>query len=86
MKKINYNETIRKLFFNANEKFRKKVIVKAKGICGLCGYSLKRGEYQVHHIYPRRNFPELKNVPKNGVCLCTPCHKFADHLNCLQEN
>lgn len=85
MKKIKYNKRVRKWFFNEGEKFKQQVRVKARGLCGLCGDTLRTGKFQIHHIYPRRHYGHLKYKVKNGVCLCTLCHKFADRMNILQE-
>ena len=76
---------IRCLFTVGRKPFRKQVEKKSKGICGLRGDHLLPRKYQIHHIYPKRNYPILRYEPKNGVCLCIPCHKFADEMNILQE-
>jgi transcription elongation factor Elf1 len=46
-------------------------------ICQRCG------EYQkhihTHHIAPRSQRPDLKQVVDNGVCLCGSCHQWVHH-------
>jgi len=84
-KKIKYSEWYQEIFCRKNDKFKRKVKIKSGGICGLCGRKLKVGEFEVHHIWPRRNYPHLGRKDWNGVCLHTHCHKFADEMNNLQE-
>ena len=30
---------------------------------------------EAHHIYSRKNWPELRINKDNGIGLCTPCHR-----------
>lgn len=83
-RKIKYHWLVQRLFFQSCQRFKKKVRRKSKGFCGLCGDILQTGSYQIHHIYPKRWYPKLKCEPKNGVCLCSSCHKFTDHLTGMQ--
>lgn len=84
-KKIKYTRLYQETFCRKRYKFKGKVKIKSKGICGLCGCKLKEGEFQIHHIWPRRSYPHLYRKVWNGVCLHKHCHKFADKMNDLQE-
>ena len=39
--------------------------------CASCG-SLK--ELEAHHIFSRKDFPEMASLIHNGICLCRSCH------------
>ena len=30
---------------------------------------------EAHHIYPRKQYPELRTLRENGIGLCVSCHK-----------
>lgn len=59
--------------------------------CRMCG---KRGVYfHAHHIFPCRDFADLKYEVDNGITLCVPCHKktynkeiyFVDYFKSLVQ-
>jgi len=85
-KKIKYNNIYQEIFCKHMQKFRKAAKIKSKGICGLCGSKLVICQFQVHHIWSKFKYPKLKVKKCNGVCLCYPCHEFADNMNILLEN
>jgi len=32
-------------------------------------------ELEAHHIFSRKDFPEMAALIHNGICLCKSCHK-----------
>ena len=30
---------------------------------------------EAHHIYPKADYPEFRNIKENGIGLCTRCHQ-----------
>lgn len=48
------------------------VIKRDNNTCRLC--NTKVGIKHRHHIYPVRNYPELKYDVENGITLCPGCH------------
>jgi group I intron endonuclease len=42
--------------------------------CALCNIKDWKVEFNVHHIYPKRDFPELIFELSNGIVLCEKCH------------
>jgi 5-methylcytosine-specific restriction endonuclease McrA len=42
--------------------------------CQMCKKKGKRGLH-VHHIRRYADYPELRYVVDNGICLCKACHK-----------
>jgi len=55
--------------------FRKKVYEKDNYTCVACGYS-SGGNLVAHHLESYSRNHNLRTKPSNGVCLCSPCHKF----------
>lgn len=43
----------------------------------------KSGHLNSHHIFPWANFPNLRYNIKNGICLCTECHKLFHSIHGL---
>ena len=48
--------------------------------CPHCGQVFDFEQLELHHILPVARFPELRQSIRNGILLCTPCHKEV-HLN-----
>lgn len=45
--------------------------------CQMCGTD--KGEMHAHHILSRAEYPDLRNDPSNGMCLCVSCHMAVHH-------
>lgn len=52
-------------------------IVRSRGACERCERTAAEGVLHAHHAYSRRNF-RLRFEPRNGVCLCYRCHRWAE--------
>lgn len=44
--------------------------------CVKCNQRFLSNQLDVHHIAPRKDFPELEYDELNCITLCTPCHKM----------
>ncbi len=56
--------------------WRLAVYKRDKFMCKKCGRKLTKGRHlQAHHIYSWQNYPQLRYVVSNGICLCWECHK-----------
>lgn len=54
------------------KKWRKWVFGRDLYTCQMCGR--RGGELEVHHILPRRVFPQFYMKKENGITLCKTCH------------
>jgi group I intron endonuclease len=54
--------------------------------CKQCGCK-ESGNFEVHHILPRRSFPELTFDINNGITLCKKCHEatFGKEMNFVEK-
>lgn len=52
--------------------WREEVLKRDGYLCQMCG---KSGQMEVHHIKPKRLFPELTLDHANGITLCKKCHQ-----------
>jgi hypothetical protein len=53
------------------ENWTKEVYKQGNHICYLCGI---KDKMNAHHIFPWKDYPELRFVIENGLCLCERCH------------
>jgi len=49
--------------------------------CSSCGAT---ENLQAHHLFSRKDFPELADLETNGICLCKNCH-YTLHLHIGRE-
>lgn len=52
------------------------VRVRARGRCERCDIT---GRMEAHHVYGRTDH-RLRFEPRNGTCLCHPCHRWAEQF------
>lgn len=68
---------------------RIRVLKRDNFSCQLCGIRGEKGIrpiLNVHHIKPRKSFPELSLIESNCIVLCLECHKKTDtYLNRWQD-
>jgi DEAD/DEAH box helicase domain-containing protein len=62
------------------QEVRKKILLRDKNTCQLCGNQLIGRELHVHHKQPFRTFatPSQAHHPDNLITLCPVCHKIAE--------
>lgn len=77
MKKIS---NLQKRKNNENSKYWQKKalaewsnLIRIKNKCEICG---SKENLQAHHIFSKNHFKKYKYHPKNGICLCSSCHRF----------
>jgi hypothetical protein len=78
--------------------WRKKVLDRnqrslLEGKCSMCQ---EAPAVEAHHVYPKKDYPELRTEVRNGVGLCKSCHegihatrteyKVADQLTLVQDS
>jgi endogenous inhibitor of DNA gyrase (YacG/DUF329 family) len=66
------------------KQWRMGVFVRDAFTCQICG--VVGGKLQAHHIKSFKNFPELRFVLDNGVCLCAECHRKTDNYGGNKKN
>ena len=49
----------------------RKARISENPICQMCG---EEPSHHVHHIKPRKEYPELAFVVENVMCYCHSCH------------
>jgi len=54
------------------EKWRDKIYKNGNYTCQMCGK--QHCKLNAHHIKPAKQYPELRYVVENGMCLCIKCH------------
>lgn len=65
------------------EKINRKTGLGNKTKCEICG---KIAKLDVHHIFKRSLFPELKNDPNNFLAICRNCHiKIHNDINFFEQ-
>ena len=62
-----------KRYASGDTKFRLSVRTNAQGFCERCG----EPGTEAHHYKTRATSLSLRHEPRNGVFLCTPCHRSA---------
>lgn len=64
-------------FYNTIEykKWKLSVFERDKRTCQLCNKEVKHTG-NAHHIFPKRDFPELVYNLDNGITLCKECHRL----------
>jgi len=53
-------------------RFRKRVLLRDDNTCVLCG---ETKQLMIHHIKPRKDFPELYYDYDNVITVCKRCHE-----------
>jgi len=79
---IEFNYTMSKLAMQGNNSFKAKLLIRQKGLCGLCGTTLldEKGEFNfdgsthIHHIEQRAK-KGAKGLLKNMMLVHAPCHQ-----------
>lgn len=51
----------------------KSMVKRRDKSCQICGESMK--PLEVHHIYPKKMYPELEDDTSNMITLCQACHR-----------
>lgn len=54
-------------------------------VCQMPNCSYKSCFVHVHHIKPWQQFPTLRYVVSNGICLCPTCHKIVTTQEMIYE-
>jgi 5-methylcytosine-specific restriction endonuclease McrA len=58
---------------------RAAAYARTRGRCINCGTEeTAQYPHHPHHVFPKRNFPELREHPDNIVLLCADCHMNAE--------
>ncbi len=52
-------------------RWRAAILARDGNRCQDCGAEASTA----HHIYPWRDWPDLRAAPTNGIALCAECHK-----------
>lgn len=63
---------MKRVFTELDKQWRVAVFKRDKRRCKLCR---KRGRMNAHHIESYNSSPWLRHSIKNGITLCTGCHK-----------